>query len=137
MRILALLSSGCNRSAFSSSLEHYQIASQMVMVKFVPTWCRFPTLPNRGNICITLSCSSKSKYAVSVPIPGSWLKLWDTALDCGPEGTQLALAIHRDLVTGNFLYHHILTAKKCSLGSVIKVWNHQTDNHCICIYTCV
>ena len=33
------------------------------------------------------------KYAINVAIQGSWLKLWDTALDYGVGGTRHALAV--------------------------------------------
>ena len=38
-------------------------------------------------------------YAINVSLQGSWLKLWDTTLDYGTEGTRHALAILQALTT--------------------------------------
>ena len=55
------------------------------------------------------------KYAVNDATQGSWLKLWDTALDYGAAGTHQALAILQALTTPLF------GDRKCPLPQLVHI----------------
>ena len=55
------------------------------------------------------------KYAVNDATQGSWLKLWDTALDYGAAGTHQALAILQGLTTPLF------GDRKCPLPQLVHI----------------
>ena len=61
-----------------------------------------PTLAQTSP-CLSVKLSlNHLNYAINVATQGSWLKLWDTALDYGSAGTHQALAILRALTTPLF-----------------------------------
>ena len=62
------------------------------------TWSRIHTRSNK-DFSYILTRAHSLKY---VAIQGSWLKLWDTALDYGAGGTRHGLAILRALTTPLF-----------------------------------
>ena len=57
------------------------------------------TISDWGYVLSSTHSHNSLKYAVTVAARGSRLKLWDTALDIGAEGTRFTLSIFHALTT--------------------------------------
>ena len=59
----------------------------------------------------TLKAAEGQRYAVAVANNNAWLKLWDTALDYGSDGTRTSLAILK------LMCSTVFTDRKCHVDS--------------------